>query len=158
YRRSPCRLRGVLRTATLWRWVCRRSMMRTGSTHNPCSFRAKWGSTLRSLAGWPSMRSRCRYSRSTAGAIVTSIDRGLSLGKAPAFGGGYSVRIAQTAIMNVHRRWLSRPLPDRVAIYFHAVEPLQDKSFQRFIQFFLESDYAFVDAAGLCAPGFSKRI
>jgi hypothetical protein len=93
-----------------------------------------------------------------AGTIVTSIDRGLSLGKAPTFGRGVSVRIAQTAIMSIHRRWLSRPLPDHVAIYFHAVEPRQDKSFQRCIQFFLENGYAFVDAAGLCAPGFSKRI
>jgi len=89
---------------------------------------------------------------------VTSIDRGSSLGRPPTFGRGVSVRIAQTAIMSIHRRWLSRPLPDRVAIYFHAVEPRQDKSFQRCIQFFLENGYAFVDAAGLCAPGFSKRI
>lgn len=89
---------------------------------------------------------------------MISFDRGLSLGKAPTFGGGASVRIAQTAIMNIHRRWLSRPLPDRVAIYFHAVKPRQDKSFRRCIEFFLENGYAFVDAAGLCAPGFSKRI
>ena len=67
-------------------------------------------------------------------------------------------RAIQHLLRSVHRRVLMRPLPDRIAIYFHAVESGDGERFRECLSHWRDLGYHFVGAAELCQAGPGKRI
>lgn len=63
----------------------------------------------------------------------------------------------RSAVRRAHHVAFRRPLPERVAIYFHAVEPHQRERFRECLAFLRDRDYAFVDAPSLCVPDGGRR-
>jgi peptidoglycan/xylan/chitin deacetylase (PgdA/CDA1 family) len=56
-------------------------------------------------------------------------------------------RVAQWSLRNFHLAFFRRPLPRRVALYFHHIDPLVAKALEAVIGSFRQGGYAFVNAA-----------
>lgn len=61
-------------------------------------------------------------------------------------------------IRRINISFCLRPLPTRVALYFHALEKSNHDSFSAMIGFFADQGYRFVDIDGFLAEGDGKRI
>ncbi len=67
-------------------------------------------------------------------------------------------RFAQSLIRGAHRRLAHRAAPDRVAIYFHALEGSLHDGFRACVEFWHSRGYRSVDAGEFVEPAEDKRL